>query len=373
MKPKSRNWNDLAFPDGCRGGFGLGRPIQRDTLCSFFPRSANRRRTMRIPLSLAIIGFSSAFLAATPSAHADNFGSGANTFTIDFVTIGNPGNAHDTGGGGGSYSTPYGDVAYDYRMGVLEISQDMIDKATNLGLGNVVGSWADDQPAAEIDWYEAAAFVNWLNQDYFNDPTFEAYDLNWTGSAWELALWDEANRATTGVDSGTNAYRHKDAYYFLPSEDEWYKAAYHQNDGVTANYWDYPTGSNTTPDGIDSNGDPNFDAVFFDGYTGLAPNDIDNAGSAMSAYGTYGQGGNVWEWNETAFDGSNNINTEHRAFRGGPWGNSVESLRSSIRIHYAPSGELDILGFRVASVIPEPTSALLLLTGLGLMAVRRWL
>lgn len=41
--------------------------------------------------------------------------------------------------------------------------------------------------------------------------------------------------------------RHKDAYYFLPSEDEWNKAAYHQNDGVTANYWDYATGSNSIP------------------------------------------------------------------------------------------------------------------------------
>ncbi len=33
----------------------------------------------------------------------------------------------------------------------------------------------------------------------------------------------------------------------LPSEDEWYKAAYHYNDGVTGNYYDYPTSSDSVP------------------------------------------------------------------------------------------------------------------------------
>jgi hypothetical protein len=50
---------------------------------------------------------------------ADTFGSGANTFTIDSVTIGNPGNADDAGAGGGSYSWPDGGVAYTCRMGCM--------------------------------------------------------------------------------------------------------------------------------------------------------------------------------------------------------------------------------------------------------------
>jgi hypothetical protein len=44
------------------------------------------------------------------SARGDSFGSGANTFTIDFVNIGNAGNADDAGAGGGLYSSPYGGV-----------------------------------------------------------------------------------------------------------------------------------------------------------------------------------------------------------------------------------------------------------------------
>ena len=63
-------------------------------------------------------------LLTVTSAHADTFGSGGNAFTIDFVTIGNPGNADDAGAGGGIYSTPYGGVAYDFNMGVTEVSQD---------------------------------------------------------------------------------------------------------------------------------------------------------------------------------------------------------------------------------------------------------
>jgi len=52
------------------------------------------------------------------------------------------------------------------------------------------------------------------------------------------------------LSGGENLYRHKDAYYFLPSENEWSKAAYHQNDGVTANYRDYATGNNTIPTAV---------------------------------------------------------------------------------------------------------------------------
>ena len=52
------------------------------------------------------------FLTAT-AANADTFGSVGNTFDIEFVTIGNPGNAADTTGD----PNPAGSVAYEYRIG----------------------------------------------------------------------------------------------------------------------------------------------------------------------------------------------------------------------------------------------------------------
>ena len=184
-------------------------------------------------------------LLTVTSAHADTFGSGGNAFTIDFVPIGNSGNADDAGAGGGLYSSPYGGVPYVYNMGVTEVSQDWITKATNLGMTNVTaGAWAGNQPAANMTWFEAAAFVNFLNTSTGHQAAYQLDVGNTT-----LTVWTSGQAWQAG---GENLYRHKDAYYFLPSEDEWYKAAYHKNDGVTANYWDYATGSNAIPTAVAS-------------------------------------------------------------------------------------------------------------------------
>jgi len=82
-----------------------------------------------------------------------------------------------------------------------------------------------------------------------------------------------------------------------------------------------------------------------------------------------GQTGNVWEWNESAFDGVNNSASEDRAFRGGNWPNSVNTLRASYRANSSPTISLNDEGFRVASV-PEPSCAMLLLSA-GLLALAR--
>ncbi len=76
-------------------------------------------------------------------------------------------------------------------------------------------------------------------------------------------------------------------------------------DGVASVYYDYPTGSDSPPDGINFYGDVIFDAVFNDGGYNQYPNDVDNAGPLLSPYGAMGQDGNVWEWNETAISVEN--------------------------------------------------------------------
>ena len=297
-------------------------------------------------------------LLTVTSAHADTFGSGGNAFTIDFVTIGNPGNADDAGAGGGLYSSPYGGVPYVYNMGVTEVSQDWITKATNLGMTNVTaGAWAGNQPAANMTWFEAAAFVNFLNTSTGHQAAYQLDVGNTT-----LTVWTSGQAWQAG---GENLYRHKDAYYFLPSEDEWYKAAYHQNDGVTANYWDYATGSNTIPTAVASG--TGAGTAVYKGQPG--PVDVNNDGG-LSACGTRGQNGNVWEWQESAVDGINNSSSEFRAIRGGDWFNSEGSLRASLRNLNAPSFSDINVGFRVASV-PEPSSTVLMLSASLLALARR--
>ena len=316
-------------------------------------------------LSRSILTASAAVLCAflVPSARADVFGSGANTLTLDFVNIGNAGNADDAGAGGGSYSTPYGGVSYGYRMGTYEISQDAIEKATAGGLASVTaGPHTGNEPAAQMTWFEAAAFVNWLNDQ--RTPGLKAYNLTGVTS---LTPWARVDAWQAG---GENLFRHKDAYYFLPSEDEWYKAAYHQNTGVNADYWDYATGSNTIPTQALTDGTTPFTAIF-DGVeagTPADPADVNLAGG-LSAYGTMGQNGNVYEWAESAFDGINNSSSENREIRGGSWDSAELNLRSSFRNGATPAVSGNFFGFRVASV-PEPTSTVLMCSA-GLLAIAR--
>jgi hypothetical protein len=299
-------------------------------------------------------------VALSSGLRADTFGTGGNTFTIDFVTVGNAGNTDDTGDGGGSYSSPFGGVSYTYRIGTYEVSQDAITKATNAGMTNVVaGAWGSSQPATSMTWYEAAAFVNWLNTSTGHQA---AYNLTYSGS-WSMNLWTSVDAWQLG---GENLYRHKSAFYFLPSEDEWYKAAYHKNDGATANYWDYATASNTAPTAAAS-GTAAGTAVY--GVI-VAPASVNDAGG-FSPYGTRGQNGNVWEWVETAYDGANTSVTEDRVVRGGSYSNSELYLRSSYRpTFFSPTNEFAGYGLRVAS-IPEPSAAALLLAGIGASLLRR--
>jgi formylglycine-generating enzyme len=261
---------------------------------------------------------------------ADIFGTGANSFEIEFVTIGNPGNPPDAN------PNPAGAVPYEYRMGKYEISEQMIDKANALGgLGITKDSRGSDKPAR---------FVNWLNTSTGNSP---AYKFDSVGS---FLLWDP-------IDPGynpANLYRNRLAKYFLPSIDEWHKAAYY--DPVAGVYYDYPSGSDIVPDGIDFVGDPEFDAVFNDGASNPEPNDILNVG-LLSPYGTAGQGGNVAEWEETAFDRVNSVADEHRRAGGGAWTNSHSVLNATnTLIGDSPLLEGPFLGLRVASIVPEPNA-----------------
>ena len=303
--------------------------------------------------SIVAVLFTALTLIIQPSAQADTFGGGTtNEFTVDFVNIGNTGNAADT--------TTYGAVPYEYRTGKNEISQLQITKATQIGMANVsAGAWTGSQPAANITWYEAAAFVNFLNT---NSGKTAAYNLTFTTN-WSMALWSSEQAWTAG---GTNLYRNKDAYYFLPSENEWYKAAYYNPAG--SNYFLYPTASSSAPTAVASG--TNADSAVYNQPLAQGPTSMDLAGG-LSPYGTMGQGGNVWDWTESAFDGSNSFSSEFRAIRGGYWNDAESYLSSSVRFFYDPRDEFDSVGFRVASV-PEPsTYALLLMTAAGALWMAR--
>ena len=136
--------------------------------------------------------------------------------------------------------------------------------------------------------------------------------------------------------------RNAEATIFLPSEDEWYKAAYYEP--VSMGYFDYPLGTDAPP------------MCAAPGATGnrancnLAVGDLTGVGSytaAVSPNGTFDQGGNVWEWNEAILPDS------YRGLRGGTLEYSPSFLAASYRFSFPPTIEGHDIGFRVAS-LPEP-------------------
>ena len=298
------------------------------------------------------------------AAHADTFGSGANTFTMNFVDIGNAGNAVD--------DTGYGSVGYTYRMGVNEVSRGMIDAYNALSGGptltmydyaalGVTGGNLAARSATGISWNEAARFVNWLNT---SSGYSAAYKFTTSGFNDNIALW-------TISDSGYNAanpFRNANAHYYLPSEDEWYKAAYYDpNKSGGAGYWNYATGSDTAPTAVAS-GTTSGTAVYGQS-SATGPADITNAGG-LSAYGTMAQNGNVREWGESGFTAPNDTAGESRVIRGGYWSNASGNLALSNRGSGSPTSENGAVGFRVAAV-PEPSAFLLTLIGTLGVVLRR--
>jgi len=312
--------------------------------------------TMKTKSRFLILALAASLPLTVPSAHADTFGSVGSTFTIGFVPIGNAGNAADGSG--------YGAVPYNFNMSTFAISQDQIVKATASGaisLGG--GAWVGSQPAANVTWYQAAAFVNYLNT---STAHAKAYNLN--AGATTLTLWTPSD---AGYDA-SNLYRNKDAYYFLPSENEYYKAAYYDpNKAGGAGYWLYATGSNTIPTAVAS-GTAAGTAVYNSVVS--QPAAVNSAGG-LSPYGTMGQTGNVFEWMESAFTAPNDSSSEGRALRGGAWYTAESFLRSSTGLNYrtsvSPLNPDNTIGFRVASV-PEPSCVVLMLgSGLIFLARRR--
>lgn len=295
-----------------------------------------------------------------------NFGSGVNAFSMDFVEIGNPGNAADTR----TYHNTTtifnaGAVAYSYNLGKYEISRDQIEKANIMGgLGisladlSGFGGNSGNKPATGISWNEAARFVNWLNTSSGKQA---AYNIDSNGN---LQLWG------VGDFSGNNQFRHKDAYYFLPSVDEWYKGAYYDPSKVGgAGYWRFPTSADDAPlpvvEGVTTG------TAVWDGAELVGPGNITNAGG-LSSYGTMAQGGNAWEWTETSYDGVNDSSNENRELRGGAWGGGVILLDATVRLLSDPAYEgNNDFGFRIASSVPEPSAFSLLAIGLGGLALLR--
>ena len=309
----------------------------------------------------ATIGVVVIILSVVNIASADTFGTGDNQFTIDFVNI-----SGDTNPASG-----YGIVNNDYRMGTYEITNDQWNKF-QASYGTVTGSpssayneiasfWGTNVPTTNLSWYEGAQFVNWLNTDAGYQAAYKFTGTQGTGD-YTFTPWESGD---AGYDS-SNPFRNSNAYYVLPTEDEWVKAAYWNGTGLQI-YATKAGESQTQGNGTSGTGWNYYNNVYATDPEG--PWAVGSGSEELN--GTFDMMGNVWEWMESPWYRGDYLSDPHRVIRGGSYDRNVYYTRSITRQGLYPS---DIhpfgnssMGFRVASV-PEP--ATLFLLGLGGLVLR---
>ncbi len=324
---------------------------------------------------LAII----AAIALLPAsiARADVFNMPAGQTSLQFVTVGDPGNVADTKGNGA--------VSYNYQIGKFDVTLAQYTQFLNAvaaddtnglysaGMGSgifpfgisrngspgsltyaVTGSDASvgDMPASYVTWGDAVRFCNWLQ----NGQPSGAED-NGTTETGAYLLNGNLLAVASPSHNGSGAPR-----YFLPTEDEWHKAAYYIGGGTNAGYWMYPTQSNTEPDNslalatVESN-DANYRISNLTDPTNL----LTRVGTFILSpgpYGTFDQAGDVFQWNES-------IINSMRGADGGGFGTRSIGFSSIARGGAQPSTPSANGGFRVASsvAVPEPGSIALAIAG----------
>ncbi len=309
-----------------------------------------------------------------------------NIATVPVGQVGNSGELSGIGAGGSGPDAIVGGVNYAYNIGQFEVTAGQYTEFLNAvaaaddyqlyettmwtyfygcriqrsgGWGSytysVAADWAD-RPVNEVSWADAARFANWMHN---GQPT----------GAQGPGTTEDGSYALNGVMSNVDVMgvvRKPDATWVIPSEDEWYKAAYHKNDGVTGNYWEYPMGSSAVPDNGNPGGDSGNSANFYDGDYAIGGlytrTEAGYFGLSDSPYGTFDQGGNVYEWTEAVIGSG-------RGMRGGSAGAGGSKLHAATRESHTPGIAADSIGFRLVEV-PEPATLTLLAFG-GLALLRR--
>jgi len=358
----------------------------RPELPSFLPS-----RRLRIVVALC-------WFAIAPAALA---------ISIDFVTVGNPGNAPDPNYGG------FGAISYSFAIGKYEVTNSQYTAFLN-SVANVSDAYSlypdtnnSLQPNNEINvahsvsrgisrqaisggflysteanmsekpvnfatWFSAVRFVNWMAN---GQPVGTQTDATTENGAYSLngVMANGFDITRNAINPNTSA----PLSFWLPSESEWYKAAFYDPTlaAGSGGYWLYPTQSTTQPTiasatatGDIANPGPNV-ANYASGVTwnGLNQN-LTTVGSAgaesTSYYGTYDQSGNVWEWSEAVVKGGTARGLRQGSANDPTAPNQYDkdfmaaSLSDNGR---APQYYYWNAGFRIATAVPEPSAASLFL------------
>ncbi|MFO0831251.1 MAG: SUMF1/EgtB/PvdO family nonheme iron enzyme [Phycisphaerales bacterium] len=306
---------------------------------------------------------------------------------IDFATITHPGNAPWAGDGTpGDQSIGRGGVSYDYRIGKFEITTAQYVEFLNAAFDRPQADWIphlfapggagfaavattpntpggrrwvvpagkEMNPVGATDWRSAAIYCNWLhNNKATNHDAF-------TGGAYDVSTFGYITLPNGVLAFTDQAERSPGARYFIPTLDEWIKAAHYDptkvnSDGSVGGYWTYSNTSNTpyigAPPGAGGTANVGFDAGAFTIPLGAYTN-------VTSPWGLFDVAGGSTEWTEGIFTdpvaGAN-----FRLFDGSGRMAGIDwVLIDALYEFRASSPSLSDVrsGFRVAAVIPTPAT-----------------
>lgn len=323
-------------------------------------------------------------LAARPLS-ADVFNMPPGLTGLEFVTVGEPGNAADQRdtdvfSPGVQHA---GAVPYVYRIGRYEVTNaQYAEFLTSIYWEQQPYAWGplasgaikrevpdrgpplyfatpgrENSPVTFAYWTDAARFANWLHNGQGNgDTETGAYDLR--------------------GDIDFPVLREPDARFFIPSDDEWYKAAFFQPEdqgGPPGDYWKYPTGQNRLLPNENLGGANYFDGDYVATGTAELPDywvldpltEVGHYTGARTFYGTFDQAGNAFEWTDSFLG-------DLATGRGGGWVTGDYQVSYFYRGAGSPYPSNGLgLGFRIAAIVPEPATVLMLASGALAVLVRR--
>lgn len=314
---------------------------------------------------------------------------------FDWATITHAGNAGFDRAQPGDFRDGRGSVAYEYRIAKTEVTSaqfvDFLNTFTtqsdalasrilppvNWGGERDSGHGGTGQryrvrtdipnagmlPILGVDWQASAMYVNWLNNDLSTDA-----------SAIENGAYDASTFSGNRPDGFTDqSARNDEARYFLPTYDEWFKAAHFdpdQDGQGNAGWWLYNDGSDTEPIGGPP-GEGETSARWVDDMFGGRPAWETPLGSyedTQTPWGLLDTSGGGGEWTETWQTNPNG--NFARLWMGSPAGFDRNKDDGRFSADW-PVTRGAFTSFRIGAVVPSPGTTVILIAGTTALVRRR--
>lgn len=331
----------------------------------------------------------------------------------EFVRIGHAGNRPDL-------QTMKGFVGAEFEIQRTEISNEQYARFLNAvaakddpaglfrkdmqdGIGGgimrfgVPGAWRysvkpgfGQRAANYISWFALARMANWR---HFGSPVTGKSGPGTTEGDQTHGAYDTRGfpfgNLTDFDPAKVPGTRNPGARYFIPSDDEWYKAAYFDPEKPgRSKYWAYPTRSDAAP----AQGGPGAANYQIGDRLGEgAPffiSEVQSFADSPGPMGTLQQGGNLWEWVEdwrsTGQGGCWRCDEWTKGLRGGSFNYTWRGLKSDNLDPATPGQAYFVHGGRLARAVseqgwrPAPASQLDTLVwrvekGVTGLSVKKWL